>query len=262
MTQQIALPLGLASGPAEAGARVIRRALDQIGQAAGAAGTAVQGVARSLDGLGGTMRADRAVGELKRVETGARGAGGAALDFEREARGIAKRLTEQFAIRAVIRPMLGPALGGQAGNLLQALLGGATKGGLAFDPIPLIFGVGKGDGRSEGSTDAPLSFMKNLLPSAAQWLAETIPSLFSTAGAAGALAPNLLATAVPAIAAIALPLLLSGLFSKKPTVGPNANATVGALASGALGVVGSGADNGGSVQEAVEMDKAARDAGF
>lgn len=340
MTADVVLTLGLEAGPAEAGARVVRRALDQVGAAAASAVGAVQGLKRTLDGLS----ADRPAAEMKRLESATRAVGAAhaglgksagealrdSLDLGRRlsayvrdqlrdhqairdairrtrsglgdarratdeigrgARAMgdglgagfdkgkasitgfvehAKRSLQQFstklAVEMVFKPVLDRSLGGFVGNIFSYFAGGGVRGNAVFDLNSLVFG---GKGKTDGGGASSFNLPSNLLSNPAQWLASTFPSLFATdasiaainaagvygtAAELGALsfAPTLGATLLP-IAAIALPFILKSLFSKKPSVGPNANATVGRLASGELGVVDSGADNGGNVQAAIDL---------
>lgn len=340
MTADVVIALGLEAGPAEAGARVVKRALDQVGAAAASAVGSVQGLKRTLDGLS----ADRPAAEMKRLESATRAVGAAhaglgksagdalrdSLDLGRRlsayvrdqlrdhqairdairrtrndlgdarratdeiGRGTraignglgagfdkgkasvtgfiehAKRSLQQFstklAVEMVFKPVLDRSLGGFVGNIFSYFAGGGVRGNAVFDLNSLVFG---GKGKTDGGGASSFNLPSNLLSNPAQWLASTFPSLFATdasiaainaagvygtAAELGALsfAPTLGATLLP-IAAIALPFILKSLFSKKPSVGPNANATVGRLASGELGVVDSGADNGGNVQAAIDL---------
>jgi len=122
----------------------------------------------------------------------------------------------------------------------------------------------------------PISSLSNLF-SPNNFIASAFPSLFGQGiSAGGLLASGLtgpgglmlgggvqsaamlgaaplagLAPFLPALA-VALPLLLGSFFSKRPSVGPNANATVG-WHDGALGIVDSGADNGGDRKVATDL---------
>lgn len=342
MTADVVLTLGLEAGPAEAGARVVKRALDQVGAAAASAVGSVQGLKRTLDGLS----ADRPAAEMKRLESATHAVGTAhaslgkaagdalrdSLDLGRRlsayvrdqlrdhqairdairrtrtdlgearratdeigrgARAIgnglgagfdkgkasltgflehAKRGLQQFSTRLVIetvfQPMLGRPLGGFAGGIFSYFAGGAgARSGPVFDLNRLVFGSQRG--KAGGPQASPFDLLRNGFTNPAQWLANAFPSIFATDASIAAInaagvyglgaelgsltfAPTLGAALLP-IAAIALPFLLKGLFSKKPSVGPNANATVGRLASGELGIVDSGADNGGNVQAAIDL---------
>ncbi len=322
MTADVILTLGLEAGPAEAGARVIRRALDQVGAAAASASGTVQGLRRTLE----TISADRAVGELKRLETATRAAGvahaglgkaasqslGASLDLGRRLsayvrdqvrdhdtlRDILRRTREDLAASKRTTDDFGRSIQGIAQSLVSSFTRGRGAAGgfeqilqrLAPQVLRLAFPMPRGAGRNPVSGFNPLALFGGAgrrngsgLPGfggiggdLSNWLGNAFPSLFGwtpTAAGAGiglgssAAAESLLmiegATSVAGplagiapflpIAAMALPFILGSLFSKKPTVGPNANATVGRLASGELGVVDRGADNGGSVEAAVEL---------
>jgi len=318
MTTDVVLTLGLAAGPAEAGARVIRRAIEQVGAAAASASGTVQGFRRTLE----TISADRAVGELKRLEAATRAAGvahaglgkaasqslGASLDIGRRLsayvrdqvrdhdtlRDVLRRTREDLAASKRTTDDFGRSIQGIAQTLVSGLArGGAAAGGfertlqrLAPQMLRLVFPRQPGAGRNPGSGFNPMALLGGSgrsgsgLPGfggfggdLSGWLAEAIPSLFgvtpTTVGMLGtsAAAEGLLIQSVAGplagiapflpIAAMALPFILGSLFSKKPTVGPNANATVGRLASGGLGIVDRGADNGGNVEAAVELAETA-----
>ncbi len=315
MTADVVLTLGLEAGPAEAGARVIRRALDQVGGAAASASGTVQGLRRMLE----TISADRAVGELKRLESATRAAGvahaglgkaasqslGASLDLGRRLsayvrdqvrdhdtlRDILRRTREDLAASKRTTDDLGRSIQGIARTLVSGFgRGRGVAGGfeqtlqrLAPQVLRLVFPstFGRG-GRSAAGGFGPMAGLGGSgrgggFPGLggfgggdlSGFLADAFPSLFGVTptaiGMAGtsAAAEGLLVQSVAGplagiapflpIAAMALPFILGSLFSKKPTVGPNANATVGRLASGELGIVDRGADNGGSVEAAVEL---------
>ena len=182
MTADVVLTLGLEAGPAEAGARVIRRALDQVGAAAASASGTVQGLRRTLE----SISADRAVGELKRLETATRAAGaahaglgkaaaqslGASLDLGRRLssyvrdqvrdhdtlRDILRRTREDLAASKRTTDDLGRSIQGIAQTLVSGFMRGRSAAGgfeqtlqrLALQVLRLVFPSPTGRGQAGG----------------------------------------------------------------------------------------------------------------
>lgn len=178
------------------------------------------------------------------------------------------KMAAQIAALMVFRPMVG--------NVMSAA--GASPSFISN----LIPGFGNSNSQSGGGFGIGdvFSGIKNLFSGPSDFLANTFPSLFGaglTGGAgiaAGLLGPGGMALGGGAtsslaigtaagplagmapllgMAAIALPIIMS-FMSKKPTVGPNSNATIG-WRDGGLSMVDSGADNGGDRGAAETMAK-------
>ena len=117
--------------------------------------------------------------------------------------------------------------------------------------FPSIFGTTSTIAGVSGITGAALGVPASAMSGAGTGAAVAGEAALA-AGVAGPLAA--MAPFLP-ILAIALPLLLSTIFKKKESVGPNANAVIN-LEGGSLAVGGIGADNGGDASIAKQMAEA------
>lgn len=143
------------------------------------------------------------------------------------------------------------AIGNPFGSLLNGLKSMFSGDNFIANMFPSLFGTTSTIAGVSGITGAalgvPASSMLGAGTGAA--LAGETALAAGTAGPLAAMAPFL------PVLAIALPLLLSGIFGKKESVGPNANAVIN-LEGGALTMGGVGADNGGDAGIARQMAEA------
>ncbi len=224
----------------------------------------------------------RQVGDhiTERLVDGFTSSGNAVKDFGKLAIDTFREIAKNMIIRPLIAPMVYGALGVPTPSMPSIF--GPTQASSGGGGLLSLLGQGAAQKAGGSLLDKfnPFSSLTNMFSGGNNFLSSMLPSIFGpgvattatmapatlaammpgeiaamsgTVGAMGS-APGMLAGMAPMlpVLAIALPLLLSMFMKKKPSVGPNANATVGMM-DGIVGITSTGADNGGDKGPAIEL---------